>query len=308
MNKGTVAMIVGMIIVLALASVFVLVSIKPGKVVNVNTGMGYDRIQEAIDANETQDGHTLIISPGVYHESIELTKSLTIKGQDRDSVILERGNISVLIVIVRDTYDVTVANVTLRNSTDRPAYFGIRFINVTGGRILNTRAINLVTGLQLDFSSNCTVQGNEIIDGDLKGIWLFESNNNTITRNRLLNASQTPSIGYGAFTIEKSHNNTIASNDVVNNTWGIWLEQSKQNRIYHNNFSRNTDQAHSGTGWANTWDNGYPSGGNYWSDYTGTDADGNGIGDTPYTIDPSNQDRYPLMTPPTLNVATGATD
>ena len=45
----------------------------------------------------------------------------------------------------------------------------------------------------------------------------------------------------------------------------------------------------------NVWDNG--SNGNYWSDYTGDDAGGDGIGDTPYVIDENNQDRYPLMKP-----------
>jgi parallel beta-helix repeat protein len=38
--------------------------------------------------------------------------------------------------------------------------------------------------------------------------------------------------------------------------------------------------------------------GNYWSDYNGTDANGDGIGDTPYIIDEMNLDRYPLMVSP----------
>jgi hypothetical protein len=54
------------------------------------------------------------------------------------------------------------------------------------------------------------------------------------------------------------------------------------------------------------WDNGYRSGGNYWSDYNGTDSykgqyqnetGSDGIGDTPYVIDANNTDNYPLMFP-----------
>jgi hypothetical protein len=53
----------------------------------------------------------------------------------------------------------------------------------------------------------------------------------------------------------------------------------------------------------NFWDDAYPSGGNWWSNYNGTDVysgshqnitGSDGIGDTPYIIDSSNQDRYPL--------------
>jgi len=62
----------------------------------------------------------------------------------------------------------------------------------------------------------------------------------------------------------------------------------------------------------NFWDDGYPSGGNYWSDYKGTDlysgpyqneTGSDGIGDTPYVIYGDNVDHYPLMNPwgPSIN-------
>jgi len=47
----------------------------------------------------------------------------------------------------------------------------------------------------------------------------------------------------------------------------------------------------------NTWDAGYPAGGNYWSSYNGTDEDADGIGDTSYRVSADYVDLYPLMKP-----------
>jgi len=95
-----------------------------------------------------------------------------------------------------------------------------------------------------------------------------------------------------------SSNNLIMENSIQNNDYGIVLVRSSGNTIYHNNIIGNNRQVTFEYGsYFNVWDDDYPSGGNYWSDYAGVDANGDGIGDTPYIIDANNIDRYPLMNP-----------
>jgi parallel beta-helix repeat protein len=87
----------------------------------------------------------------------------------------------------------------------------------------------------------------------------------------------------------------IHDNDIVNNEYGIKVISSSENNLfYHNNFIDNDQNAYDEC--INFWDNGYPSGGNYWDDYTGYDNNDDGIGENPYNItDGSNKDNYPFI-------------
>ncbi|MCK4266884.1 MAG: right-handed parallel beta-helix repeat-containing protein [Thermoplasmata archaeon] len=160
--------------------------------------------------------------------------------------------------------------------------------------IMNNIASNNVRGITLSYSSNTTVTNNNVSSNDLTGIDLFQA------------------CEYNVLT-----NNTIS----LNADCGVYLYSSgaANNAIYNNSFINNAIQAID-NGIANSWDNGYPSGGNYWSDYTGVDFNStpsqdvpppDGIGDTPYTDIQGGsgaQDNYPLMEPwgmpeePTLNI------
>ncbi|MEM1551543.1 MAG: NosD domain-containing protein [Candidatus Bathyarchaeia archaeon] len=124
-----------------------------------------------------------------------------------------------------------------------------------------------------------------------------------ITRNKIINNYYGVKVECFEPSLEAEGYISIVGNEIANNSFGLWLERSSSNRIYDNNFRGNTYQVLSYKS-VNVWDNSYPHGGNYWSDYGGIDVKNgagqdlpgsDGIGDTPYAIDTDNLDKYPLV-------------
>ena len=131
------------------------------------------------------------------------------------------------------------------------------------------------------------------ISDNSSGIWLNTIENVTIRQNTITNCSY-------AIYMEDSSNNSISDNDFIGNAFGLYINGSSFfNNIYHNSFLDNNNSAFDEGN--NIWDDGYPSGGNYWSDYDepaegAFDADLDKIADDPYPIPGgNNQDRYPLV-------------
>jgi parallel beta-helix repeat protein len=133
---------------------------------------------------------------------------------------------------------------------------------------------------------------------------IFE--NNITANNDGIEISSSNNSESGIRLVESSNYNSISGNNIANNSDGVYLSAlARANKFWHNNFIDNTQQVDVETGiYPNgtlliplcIWDDGYPSGGNYWSDYNGIDANHDGIGDTAYIIDANNTDNYPLMT------------
>jgi len=145
-------------------------------------------------------------------------------------------------------------------------------------------------GIELDYSNHCTISGNNAsLNRD--GIYFFSTNNSIISCNDLYD-----NIGSG-INLDSCSVDTIVGNELLKNALGINLTMSQDILVHHNNFISNTDQAVDDGGNGNSWDDGFASGGNHWSDYSGSDLDNDGIGDTPYVIDSNSKDNYPLMAP-----------
>jgi parallel beta-helix repeat protein len=197
---------------------------------------------------------------------------------------------------------------------------GISLQDSVNDIVSGNNVANNTYGIDLWNSSSSIIYGNNITTNHDYGIYVSESSYGTIARNNITESEMcgidfyiSSNINLSGNNVSNDHlgiyffhssNNTITGNNVAaNNQYGIYLYSSSNNTMYHNSIENNANQVYS-SNLSNAWDDGYPSGGNYWSDYHGTDlhrgnyqniTGSDGIGDTPYIIDANNTDNFPLM-------------
>ncbi len=190
------------------------------------------------------------------------------------------------------------SNNTISRNNIRDNDYGIYLGYSSNNTIYGNNIANNDRGVWLSWSSNITVSGNKIMNSTYDGIHFDDSSSNTISGNNITENN------YGIYLYDSS-NITVSGNIIASNDLGIFFEGSSNNSIYHNNFISNYKQVED-PGINITWDDGYPSGGNYWSDYNGTDlfhgpdqniAGSDGLGDSSFDINSINNDSYPLMGP-----------
>jgi len=208
------------------------------------------------------------------------------------------------IAVIRGAHD----NRVYRNTVDGRFGRGLfldnsdgRYNDIYQNNIANTAGV----GVKIDgywmgaYSRSNTVRENNVTGG----MQLYNSAMNLIYKNKIDLAS----VGID---LRNFNSSVISENTITNTDYALSVSRSYNNKLHHNNIGNSTHYFPDAISGFNNWDDGYPSGGNYWGNYWGnyneTDTNhgpdqdllgSDGIGDTQYVIGPGNVDRYPLMQP-----------
>jgi parallel beta-helix repeat protein len=300
--------------------------------VDSNGGENYTSIQEAV--NNAQNGDTILVNPGVYRENIKVDKEISIISKsasedkinytyvmgavlDKDIFSVESNNVTISGFYIlggpssEEWYeagiylngadncslsnnalifnDVGIAiNDSQRNYIDNNlvslGYSGIFVVGSSENELSDNWLATNGEGILLNNSVNNTIFNNTASANGV-GIYLGTSGSNMVVSN-LISKNNYGIIG------ERSEYNSITGNSLYHNMFGIYFNESSNNTVYQNEFLNFHDALDEGI---NIWNS--SSAGNLWSDYTGIDANGDGIGDTPFVINETtgSTDYMPLV-------------
>ncbi len=199
--------------------------------------------------------------------------------------------------------NLTATNVTVKNFNI--ANYGIGILGAWNHNIIaNNTFRNVIKAISI-YADGYTVENNIIQNSAFYAIRILNSHNNTFFGNQILDCS----IGVDV----TNSSGDIAEANAFESNHEAFRIRSGSFQVYHNNFINQFQEVRPGaysklvlSSYSGSifWDNGYPSGGNYYSDYftrypNATEIDNSGIGNSPYEvcINTNFTDRYPLLNP-----------
>ncbi|MFQ6125062.1 MAG: right-handed parallel beta-helix repeat-containing protein [Candidatus Heimdallarchaeota archaeon] len=250
---------------------------------------------------------------GIYikNRSDVIIKNLTITGWKDGIYIDPCTNIIIMNnIITENEFGVNMGEdsslIKLSNNTISNNQLGIYMrMFCSDITVFNNAISHNQDGIHMEYSSHVTIVFNTISHNHL-GVRMWPPTHVTLTDNDIFK-------NYDGIHMVYSSNVTIFNNLFsMNDNYGIYMENCSDNTIFMNTLIENTNHVFDNR--ANQFDNG--THGNYWSGYTGSDTNEDGVGETPYLIDTDSIDNYPLIhplktlpvVPPTANFTYSPTD
>jgi parallel beta-helix repeat protein len=224
---------------------------------NINTGKGYNKIQDAVNDSLTLNGHTIEVRSGTRTENIIINKKLTIKPASSGTVTIKALNSSKPIFTINksgsgslihgfvisgalNSYGLLLdgcSNCTINNNTITDNYFGIltNTTKTTNNTIINNNiTLNQELGIGTWNSDNCVIYGNTITYNGYGGMTIFDSNNCIIHTN-LIMENFGPDTDYSSGILISGSNNIIIENNLIpKNIFGIYIDYCENCTVYGN--------------------------------------------------------------------------
>ncbi len=227
---------------------------------------------------------------------IEYSNTLRVSSDNNTIIGNSLSNIKLI-----GAYNKILHNTLTGNASINGAIYIEGSYNIVFSNTINDVAVyGFYSGINIEGDNNIVAKNNLTRSSAIE---IETGSNNIILGNKLLNS--------GGVYITAGSSNVLFANHIENASIGTWVggysDGALNNTLYHNNFINNTEQVLTryGGGSLTYFDNGRE--GNYWSDYAGEDANGDGIGDTPYIIHyrtSTRRDNYPLMAPFDISTVT----
>lgn len=188
----------------------------------------YTKIQDAINASN--DGDAVFVYTGIYYENVNINKSITLKGQNKNNTIIDGGKVSNVVYITGESASIngfTIRNGGYSNNNDLAGVkVRAKYVVINDNIILNNSYFGIIIEQTIIMAkAYLTISNNIITKNNNYGIY-FNSDYNTISGNEIsLNK-------YGIFLAGDSNYNMIISNTIESNANGIVL-----NGYIHGNFN-----------------------------------------------------------------------
>ncbi len=216
----------------------------------------YTKIQDAID--NASDGDIVFVFSGLYIENVFVNKSLNLIGENREITIVDGNGTNSTIVL--EASGITITGFRIQHSAINMDKAGIKIrqsaslvdnICITNNIIKeNWHAIDVYYSRNNTFSDNLIMDNlehginsqnelynstisNNSFEGNLFGVFLYGSSNNLIHDNKIERCAMS-----GIY-LWASDSNSITSNYIANNEYGINIGDSSTNFIYSNTISNN---------------------------------------------------------------------